>query len=269
MTDREKLLKISNLTLNGVIGQMDEEQMGQYLEILQGFTGSFPKQEEKLKAELSAGDNTGCGQSLHALQETLGSIHADVLAQECGRLADGLADTPHEKNVAYITNLLAAVSALSIDVQMALHKNEKDAEQAAKPKNTPEVKAGSILAVDDVALFLSTLRSYLKGTPCKLTCVTSGWDALRFIRHHTPDLFLLDIDMPDMDGYELARKIRESGQKAPIIFLTGNAAINYVMKAIEVGAADFIVKPLKKDQLFEKISKYVNLEKPSTEDGED
>jgi len=63
--------------------------------------------------------------------------------------------------------------------------------------------------------------------------------------------------MPGMNGYELAREIRKSGHSAPIIFLTGNAKKDYVIKALQVGAADFIVKPVKADQLLERIGKYL------------
>jgi CheY-like chemotaxis protein len=87
--------------------------------------------------------------------------------------------------------------------------------------------------------------------------VTSGRDALRFLQRHKPALFLLDIDLPEMDGYALAAKIRESGQKAPIIFLTGNSQRGCVVKAIETGAADFIVKPIIKDDIVAKIYKYI------------
>ncbi|MCL2103413.1 MAG: response regulator, partial [Syntrophorhabdaceae bacterium] len=69
--------------------------------------------------------------------------------------------------------------------------------------------------------------------------------------------FLLDIEMPEMDGYELARRIRESGHAAPIIFLTGNARKDSVARALQAGAADFIVKPVAKAELLERIGKYI------------
>jgi FixJ family two-component response regulator len=63
--------------------------------------------------------------------------------------------------------------------------------------------------------------------------------------------------MPKMNGYELAEKIRESGHEAPIIFLTGNSAKEYVIKAIKAGGSDFIVKPIYKENLTEKINKHL------------
>jgi len=123
----------------------------------------------------------------------------------------------------------------------------------------PECK-NSILAVDDTHFFLQMIKTMLKDTDYKVTCVNSGESALNYLRKHRPALFILDIDMPGMNGYELAREIRKSGHSAPIIFLTGNAKKDYVIKALQVGAADFIVKPVKADQLLERIGKYIKPE---------
>jgi CheY-like chemotaxis protein len=81
--------------------------------------------------------------------------------------------------------------------------------------------------------------------------------ALKFLQNHRPDLFILDIDMPGMDGYELARKIREANQNAPILFLTGNAKKEYVFEAIRVGASDFILKPIDREIVLKRIGKFI------------
>lgn len=115
----------------------------------------------------------------------------------------------------------------------------------------------SILAVDDTEFFLRTLRSILQDNAMyKLTCTTSGTTALKFLQKNHPNLFILDIDMPDMNGYELAQRIRASGQTAPIIFLTGNSTEESIIKALQVGAADFIAKPVCKAKLLERIAKF-------------
>ena len=142
---------------------------------------------------------------------------------------------------------------------------KKQTEENAAPPDAaavvPKRKITSILAVDDVTFFLNALQTLLKETGYDLTCVDSGAAALRFLRNNNPDLFLLDIEMPEMNGYELARKIRESGQKAPIIFLTANSSHNHVMKAVEAGAVDFIVKPINKTHVINKIEKVIKAAK--------
>jgi CheY-like chemotaxis protein len=112
-----------------------------------------------------------------------------------------------------------------------------------------------ILAVDDASFILQTLKMHLSEQPYKLVCVTSGADALRFIEKRTPDLYLLDVEMPEMNGYELALEIMTLGKKAPIIFLTGNSDKESVAKAMMVGAVDFIIKPINKEQVLSRIAK--------------
>ena len=255
MIERERLSKIFNLNIAGKIDFADEGQLNAYAQILNSFVGSFPAAEKKIKADLAAADYESCRKSLADVCDMLKRIHADFLVEECIRQTDGLGKNEHEKSVAHITNFLAAISSLSVDVQMAIYKPE----QGPKTPDEPETDRNSVLAVDDVAFFLSRLKLFLKDTPCKLTCVTSGEAALRFIRSHRPALFLLDIEMPEMDGYALARAIRASGHTAPIMFLTGNDTKSCVIKAVEAGASDFIIKPINKEQLIEKIGKFIKL----------
>jgi len=113
----------------------------------------------------------------------------------------------------------------------------------------------NILLVDDSDTMLHILRGFFKDTQYRLICAISGRMALSFLSKNQPDLFILDIEMPEIDGYELACKIRQAGQNAPIIFLTGNSTKEYLEKALEVGASDFIAKPICREKLFDRINK--------------
>lgn len=192
----------------------------------------------------------------------LSQIGAKKFAADCASMIDEFSSMNAGRLEAFTEGFLSSVSSLSIDIQMAIYSEEPAASGAAGSGGVGAGNGGadsviSILAVDDNAFFLNTIKSYLQGTPYKLTCVNSGNVALRFLEKNTPNLMILDIDMPEMDGYELAGKIRERGIKAPIIFLTGNASKEYVIKAVKAGAADFIIKPISKEQALEKIAKYV------------
>ncbi len=112
-----------------------------------------------------------------------------------------------------------------------------------------------ILAVDDSDIILHVLTAFLRGQ-YKLTSTDSGKIALTLLKKLRPDLFILDIDMPEMSGFELALKIRASGQTAPIIFLTGNSTEESIIKALQVGASDFIAKPICKEKLLERIARF-------------
>jgi len=113
----------------------------------------------------------------------------------------------------------------------------------------------NIFVVDDSDIILHILNVFLR-SKYKLTSTDSGETALDILQKHHPDLFILDIDMPDMSGFELALRIRASGQKAPIIFLTGNLTKEFVLKAMQVGASDFIAKPICKEKLLERIARF-------------
>jgi len=262
MIDRERLLSIRELNLAGKIAQMGNGELDEYVRLLFSFTENYPEQEEKIKAALEEKDYTSLTKYLLTIRDILEEIHADELAQDCVKHINAHGSIKHEKLEAYITYLLKSLSILSIDIQMSLLKNQNAGQnQPSQEKplmNDKEPqREKTILAVDDTAFFLTVLKKALRDVHCVLNCETSGYNALRFLTRHNPDLFLLDIDMPEMNGYELAAKIRESGQKAPIVFLTGNSKSEYVLKAIEAGAADFIVKPINKKDILSKISKYI------------
>jgi len=115
-----------------------------------------------------------------------------------------------------------------------------------------------ILAVDDMPESLSFIGNALKDH-YKIFRATNGKTALKIIQTHNIDLFVLDIDMPEMDGYELATKIRSTSgyAKTPIIFLTGNSTREHISKAIQVGGNDFIVKPVSYETLLQSINKHI------------
>ena len=115
-----------------------------------------------------------------------------------------------------------------------------------------------ILAVDDRPEMLSFVNNALKNY-FKLFCVPSGETAIKVLAMHKPDLFILDIDMPEMNGYELAEFIRskDAFKETPIIFLTGNSTRDHISKAIKVGGNDFIVKPTNHETLLLKVGRFL------------
>ena len=110
-----------------------------------------------------------------------------------------------------------------------------------------------ILAVDNALMFLNTLKRLLEDEPYDLHCETSVEDALQFLETNHPNLILLDIEMPDMDGYEFARMLKRQRQKTPILFISANSGKEYLEKALEAGAEGLLVKPLRRSQLIEKL----------------
>lgn len=117
-----------------------------------------------------------------------------------------------------------------------------------------------IVAVDDSVIVLKMLEKIL-GEKYELHSFSGGARALKFLKGKTPDLIILDIDMPEIDGYEMLKRIKEKEHSAsvPVIFLTSNGEKNYVIKAVAAGAKDYVVKPIDEDILLEKVSAQLDM----------
>jgi len=116
----------------------------------------------------------------------------------------------------------------------------------------------NVMLVDDRPEILETVGGYLKSV-YKVFPLTRGALALKAIEKQKVDLFILDIDMPDMDGITLAGKIRALPEhnKTPIVILTSNASKEYLLAAVRAGANDFIVKPANRDIILIKIADFL------------
>ena len=115
-----------------------------------------------------------------------------------------------------------------------------------------------IVVVDDEAFCLTNARNMLGGENMKVSCLKSGNELLRFVEKNDPDLILLDIMMPQMDGFEtysaLRRYEEETGRAhIPVIFLTGEHDSEIERRGLKAGASDFIRKPFNKEVLKSRI----------------
>lgn len=123
------------------------------------------------------------------------------------------------------------------------------------------VEKKTILVVDDMPQIRNILRFSLKKEGYNVILASSGRIALdhAFDERNSIDLILLDIMMPQMDGYEVIRRLREVDltKEIPIIFLTAKAQQKDVIKGLEVGGNDYVVKPYKFADLSKKIQKWI------------
>ena len=118
-----------------------------------------------------------------------------------------------------------------------------------------------LLIVDDDKINLTAARIALSDT-YKITGVTSGEQGLRFLQNNTCDLILLDINMPEMNGFEVMAKIRENPALSgiPIIFLTADNDPEIESRCLKEGAMDFISKPFVPNVILSRISRTLELE---------
>src|SRR5213080_4141038 len=102
----------------------------------------------------------------------------------------------------------------------------------------------SILIVDDEVAILNSLSPILEDEGYQVTVAKSGGEALKILVAEQPDLMLLDIWMPEMDGLETLKRAREQMPKLLVVMMSGHGSIETAVKAIKLGAYDYIEKPL-------------------------
>ncbi len=113
----------------------------------------------------------------------------------------------------------------------------------------------SILVVDDEGDFLETLVNRLKKRKITATGCASGEEAVRLVRESPFDVVVLDIKMPGgMDGIQTLREIKKIRREAEVILLTGHASLETSMEGMEHGAYDYLLKPIKLEDLLEKLA---------------
>lgn len=123
----------------------------------------------------------------------------------------------------------------------------------------------SIVAVDDSWLMLKLLEKLLSEEYAYVG-FSKGMRALKYLKDaSTPDLIILDIEMPEIDGYEMLEMIRKKDElkEAPVLFLTSNKDKEHVVKAIKTGANDYIVKPVDEEVFMDKVRNLLKEEKHS------
>jgi CheY-like chemotaxis protein len=120
-----------------------------------------------------------------------------------------------------------------------------------------------VLIVDDVPANLLALEVLLQGLDCRVVVAASGDAALSLIARDQFALMLLDVHMPCMDGYEVARRARMSSQtrQLPIVFLTASREVDekQLRMGYDSGAIDYLFKPLDRDVLKSKVSVFLDL----------
>ncbi|MCL2605121.1 MAG: response regulator [Defluviitaleaceae bacterium] len=115
-----------------------------------------------------------------------------------------------------------------------------------------------IIYVDDVVYHLKTTKERLKNY-FDIIPAQSADELFEKLETMTPDLILLDINMPEVDGYETIKRMMENERyaKIPVIFLTAKAERKAILKGLELGAVDFVIKPYEDNALIERITYYL------------
>ncbi len=132
-------------------------------------------------------------------------------------------------------------------------------ETAEKPEAP---KLGNILLVDDTPANLKVLTELLKEYNYKVRAVPSGKLALKSVAHAQPDLILLDINMPEMNGYEVCQQLKDNPETAaiPVIFISALDDVQDKIQAFRQGGVDYITKPFQIEEVHARIKTHLTID---------
>ena len=120
-----------------------------------------------------------------------------------------------------------------------------------------EKKVKTILIVEDTELNIDLITQLLEDD-YNLLIARDGEQGVGMAKDNNPDLILMDISLPVMDGYEATRQIRETNQSTPIIGLSAHAMAGHEQKAREAGCNDYLTKPINDQLLFDMLKRYLS-----------
>jgi cyclic di-GMP phosphodiesterase len=119
----------------------------------------------------------------------------------------------------------------------------------------------TILIADDEPAFRDFLGTLLRTQGFRVVAAGDGIEALDEFAHHQPDLVLLDIEMPHVDGFEVCRRLKQNPETklTPVVLVTGLTASEDRIRGIEVGANDFLSKPVDRNELMARVKSLLSL----------
>jgi CheY-like chemotaxis protein len=119
---------------------------------------------------------------------------------------------------------------------------------------------GKVLVVEDQATFREFLSVSLSRLGLEVITALTGKVALSRAKEHRPDLVLLDVMLPDMDGYEVCNELRDQPETAltPIVFISAVGSEKHIQKAMAAGGTDYLVKPLSTDDIRNLVDQYLS-----------
>ena len=208
---------------------------------------------------------------VHALKSTSLSVGAVTVSEEAKKLEMaakeddiGYIKANHESVMRQYRELLTALK--NALIEQASEEGETSVESktvenvVAMEKKVSERER--ILVVDDDSMNLRVADNLLKDTFC-VECAKSGAEALEFLQNCIPDLILLDLHMPEMNGFEVISQIKRDPklQDIPVVFLTADHDRETEIKGFREGALDFITKPFVADIMLQRIKRILELDR--------
>ncbi len=125
-----------------------------------------------------------------------------------------------------------------------------------------------VLVVEDDPSVRGALERALKLEGYEALFAAGGTEGIAMVRDHVPDVVVLDLGLPDIDGLEVCRLLRASGDRTPVLILTAREAVSDRVAGLDAGADDYLVKPFSLDELFARMRALLRRTAPDAPDAE-
>jgi len=269
---KDKLLTLGELDAE-YIKELSDAQLCTYVQALNTFVAEFEAQEKGLRSSINIKHYVFVLQWLGAIEQALTKIHALNLASNCQKqinINKDFNNIKHERLVVFINYFLSSVSMLASDVkalnlpdQLLPEEVQGDSTKHSAPDaillsfGTSE-KSKTILIINKMTMFMNSIKNSLNDFGHKLIGVTSAESTVNYLKTAKPDLMIVDEDLPRVDVFILMKIIRATGQRAPILITTGKITKDKMVRYMEAGVADFIMKPISPGEVQKKIEKHLS-----------
>jgi two-component system OmpR family response regulator len=127
------------------------------------------------------------------------------------------------------------------------------ATQTSPAQTSGKQTEAKLLVVEDDANILELLSASLRFAGFDVSTATSGSAAVSAAKEHSPDLVVLDVMLPDLDGFEVIRLMREGGTRTPVVFLTARDGTDDKIRGLTLGGDDYVTKPFSLEELTARI----------------
>jgi two-component system OmpR family response regulator len=124
---------------------------------------------------------------------------------------------------------------------------------ATAPAASTNDRTSRILVVDDEDNITFLLDAALRHFGFDVRLAATGRDALKEVEQFAPDVVLLDVMLPDLDGFEIVRRMRTNGTKVPVLFLTARDAVEDKVRGLTLGGDDYVTKPFSLEEVVARI----------------
>jgi two-component system OmpR family response regulator len=126
----------------------------------------------------------------------------------------------------------------------------------------PPIRAARVLVVDDEPNISALLSATLRLVEFEVRVVDSGHRALVAVEDFEPDLVVLDVMLPDLDGFDVAKRLRATGSRVPVLFLTARDAVEDRISGLSAGADDYVTKPFSLEEVVLRIRAILRRSQP-------